>query len=139
MRPTINEQLEALSRLLTKIANECELPPTTLDLLTNAGRIVTQVRASWASVLPFLIADNQAMMATLIQVSAVVPQEPEEISATSNTTQGSYDVAKVAERNSELRLLLANSIRSLPRTVVGNTARAAIARSLANRIDADPS
>lgn len=129
MRPTIDEQLDGVRRLLDAVERDDGLSPASRELLTDAGRLVHRVRGSWATALPFLVEDNAGLAALLADLGA--PADTDDHPAPT-------DVVAAAARNTALRGLLTETIRALPRDADGLAARARIAAYLRRRVDADP-
>ena len=123
MRPTIDEQLAGVQRLLGLVEADGGIPPESVELLHNAQRLVKRVAASWSTSLPFLLDDNAQLSALL--------REPAAAAAPT-------DVAVAAARNDELRGSLSHLIRNLPCSVEGRARRAEIGRYLSRRVAADP-
>ncbi|SDX99974.1 hypothetical protein SAMN05661080_01992 [Modestobacter sp. DSM 44400] len=145
MRPTIDEQLDGVRRLLDGVGSDDGLSAASRELLRNAGRLVKHVRGSWAPMLPFLVEDNAKMTTLLTGLSAVVPQLSADIDAAvghaaegADLERSDLDVAAVSARNAELRALLARAIHELPRSPAGLSARTEIGAYLTRRVDIDP-
>jgi hypothetical protein len=140
MRPTVDEQLDGVRRLLDLIDSEDELSPAARELLRNAARLVKQVRGAWASTLPFLVEDNARLTALLAGLPGVVPGVSVDIAPVVGAEQArpEIDVTVATRRNEELRSLLARAIQELPRTSGGLAARTEIGTYLRWRVEADP-
>ena len=107
------------------------------EVLEDAGRLVKQVRRSWATALPFLLDDNATMTKLLAGLSTVVSVVPPDIDA-ADSGQPNLDVAAAAERNAALRSVLARVIRELPHDTTGDAARTDIGSYLRRRVEIDP-
>lgn len=140
MRPTVEEQLDGVRRLLDLIDSDPGLSAGSRELLRNAARVVRHVRGAWASTLPFLVEDNARLTELLTGLCGVVPA----MSADIDTVIGAgaavpeVDVSAVSGHNAELRSLLARAIRELPRAGDGLDARIEIGNYLRWRVEADP-
>lgn len=130
MRPTVDEQLDGVLRLLDAVAHAEDLPTGARDRLDDAQRLVRRVRGSWSSALPFLITDNAALEGLLHELGAdlVLPPAPGDRA----------DIAAAALHNEQLRGRLSATIRALPRAPHGDDARELIAAYLKQRVAADP-
>jgi hypothetical protein len=122
VRPSIDEQLAGVQRLLGLVTEDPALSPESLELVRNAERLVTRVAGAWSETLPFLTLDNERLAGLL-----GTPPGP-----------GSTDVAEMAARNEALRGSLAELIRDLPATPGGRARRAEIGRYLVQRVTDDP-
>jgi hypothetical protein len=135
MRPTIEEQLDGVQRLLGLATADPALSCETAELLRNAQRLVARVAGSWATTLPFLVEDNVAL-AELLGPDAqsgetgVPGAAPSDVDPT--------DVAAVVARNEALRAALSRLVHDLPDCPAGRARRADIGRYLRRRIAADP-
>lgn len=145
MRPTIDEQLDGVRRLLDGVGGDDRLSAASKELLVNARRLVKHVRSSWAPMLPFLVEDNGTMTALLAGLSEMVPQMSVDIvAAVGPVAEGGHpnrsdlNVTAAAARNAELRALLGHIIRELPRSPEGLAARIEIGSYLKRRVDTDP-
>lgn len=130
MRPTIDEQLDGVRRLLDAVGEDEGLSAASRELLRNAGRLVHRVRGSWATTLPFLTGDNTTLAALLTEIGTPAPAP--------DPDPGDADVAAAAARNTALRGQLSETIRTLPGTADGLAARERIGRYLRDRVAADP-
>lgn len=130
MRPTIDEQLDGARRLIDVAETESEISPSSMEALTNARRLLTQVRRSWAALLPFYLADNARLSALLARAGRPVAD---------GDVLRSDDVVAQADRNTVLRSTLAEVIAELPDTPSDDGLQAAITAYLIARVDADPS
>jgi hypothetical protein len=128
MRPTIEEQLDGALRLLGRAATDEGISAESEALLGNARRLIARVRASWATVLPFLLEDN-ARLAALLELPP--PEDP--------ATDLVADLVAAERRNRALRAALTEVITAAPHTAEELANRARIARYLRQRIAADPS
>jgi hypothetical protein len=137
MRPTIDEQLAGARRLLDLVADDPGLSAGSAELLRNAGRLLYRVGTSWASTLPFLVEDNATLSDLLTRLTPLVPALAADLPV-DPADLPDLDVAAAAERNTELRALLARAIRELPGTPAGIDARAEIGGYLTRRVETDP-
>jgi hypothetical protein len=128
MRPTVDEQLDGVLRLLDAVVRDEDLSARGRDRLRDAERLVRRVRGTWSTALPFLVADNTALEGLLRELGADLAAAPEH----------GADVAAVAVRNEQLRERLSATIRVLPRPPHGDDARARIGAYLQHRVAADP-
>lgn len=128
MRPTVDEQLDGVLRLLDAVAREEQLSAGGRDRLRDVERLVHRVRGSWSTTLPFLVEDNAALDVLLRGLGSDVPPAPEP----------GTDVAAVATRNEQLREQLSTAIRALPPPPEGDDARERIGAYLRRRVDTDP-
>lgn len=140
MRPTVEEQLDGVGRLLDGIDGDDGLSAASRELLRNAARLVKHVRGAWASTLPFLVEDNARLTGLLTELVGVVPAMSAEIDAAAGADpdRPEVDVAAASARNAELRGVLARAIRELPRTDDGLAARTKIGSYLRWRVEAAP-
>lgn len=132
MRPTIDEQLDGVLRLLDAVARDEGLSPPARDRLRDAGRLVRRVRGSWSSAQPFLVEDNATLSDLLRGLGADVDELPD---------PDGPDLALVAARNERLRARLSETIRALPDPAGSpdaDGARARIGAYLRRRVDTDP-
>lgn len=130
MHPTIDEQLDGARRLIDVAETESELSPSAMEALTNARRLLAQVRRSWAVLLPFYLADNARLSALLARAGRPVAD---------GEVLGPDDVVAQADRNAVLRSTLAEVIAGLPDTPADDGLQAEITAYLIARVDADPS
>ena len=139
MRPTVDEQLAGARRLVELVAAEAALPEASVARLTEAARLLRRVEASWASVLPFLAADNAATAELLAELSSQLPEEfrpsigAELAARTPEPERCELDVAAASARNRRLRALLADAVPRL-----GPDGRRRVARHLRRRLELDP-
>lgn len=133
MRPTVDEQLAGVQRLLGLAEADPALSSETLELLGNAQRLVTRVAGSWATTLPFLVEDN-ARLAELLGHDVATPDRTVDPTGGGATT----DVTAATARNEALRGSLAQLIQDLPGDPAGRERRAEIRRYLLRRVAADP-
>ncbi len=145
MRPTVDEQLGGIDRLLELIAADSALGDESALLLRDARRQLGRLRASLPARLRFLRWDNEASAGVLVEVAAVLPVEFQtaiaELAETSGTTgdDSSHSPEQAeAELNDRLRKLLARAIDALPQTAEGEAARLRIIKHLRDRVDANP-
>jgi hypothetical protein len=125
MRPTIQEQLSGVDRLLDLADESNSLPAETSELLSNARRLIKRVATSWDTALPFLLDDNARL--TELLNAAVGVEAPV-----------STDFTAVAARNEELRGSLAQLISTIPRNPECRQRRAEIGHYLQWRVASDP-
>ena len=130
MRPTIDEQLDGVARLLTLATADPALSPETSELLRNAQRLVARVAGSWATTLPFLVQDN-ARLVELLETEA-----PSALNGAADSTGGEFHAA--VARNEALRGALAQLVHDLPDSPAGRARRAEVGRYLRQRVAADP-
>jgi hypothetical protein len=144
MRPSIDEQLRGIQRLIDTVARDEHLSTAGSEALVGASRALRRLEGTWSGVLPFLVADTRATASLLQSLSHVLPaQLSAEIDrATSSVPSypdpSVFDVAVADERNGELRRLLAKAVAALPVTEHGEAARGEIAAHLRRRLDSDP-
>lgn len=159
MRPSIDEQLRGIQRVIDTVAAEEDLSTAASEALVGASRALRQLEGTWSAVLPFLVADNRATATLLQSVSRVLPAElsAEIDRATARVPSfadpsvvdvavldvaaldvAALDVAVAEELNGELRTLLAKAVTALPATEAGEAARREIAAHLRRRLDSDP-
>ncbi len=127
MHPTAEEQLAGVRRLLEAVAADEDLSTASAARLTDAGRILRRLQASWAGVAPFLAADNDASAGLLAQLAPHMPVAAEEPEPEPDSAED------VDQRNRRLRGLLAETIPHLD-----EDARRRVARHLRHRLDRDP-
>lgn len=125
MRPTIDEQLAGVRRLLSLAEADDGISPATHELLRNAQRLVERVSSSWAGAWAFLVEDNA-------HLAELLGQPPMTDTATT------ADIAHAAARNEELRGSLAQLIAQLPGDPEGRARRSEIGRYLLRRVAVDP-
>ena len=139
MRPTVDEQLAGARRLVERVAAEAALSGASAARLTDAARLLRRVEASWASVLPFLAADNAATAELLAELSGQLPEEltapiaAELAARTPEPGRCELDVAAASARNRRLRALLADAV-----PLLGPDGRRRVARHLRRRLELDP-
>ncbi len=145
VRPTVDEQLAGIDRLLQLVAADPRLSAESGSLLRDARRQLDRLRSSIELRLPFLLWDNAASAAVLAGVAPLLPPElaDEVVAATARseadpTAGRSETEADLARRNDRLRDLLSAAITALPDDEAGTAARAAIIDHLRARVDANP-
>lgn len=140
MRPTAEEQLDGVRRLLEGIDGDETLSAASREVLRNAVRLVKRVRGAWAATLPFLVEDNARLARLLSELSEVVPGSPAppgSVAAGASAAEAA-DVTAASARNTELRSMLARAIRELPDTERGHATRATVGQYLRWRAETDP-
>ena len=75
MRPTIEEQLRGVSRLVDELAADPELSSSSVTLARDAGKQLKRLTSSAASRPPFLRWDNAVMTALLRDLAPMFPAE----------------------------------------------------------------
>lgn len=138
MRPTIDERLQGIRRLLDQIEATASLPEQAVDALTSARRLLALVARSWSALLPFLLEDNRTLRELLGSLVPLAPQLVADVAAARASEVSSIDVMAVTESNAALRALLAQLVVALPRGPAGDRARAEIGSYLLRRTMADP-
>jgi hypothetical protein len=133
VRPTVEEQLRGVGRLLQVVAADADLSPESTEALAEASRMLRRLEVSWPHMVPFLDSDNRATAAVLEQVAPLLPAE---LAAAASRPDAAISPAH--ERNQVLRALLAQAIVALPGGEAGAQARTAIGAHLRERVDRNP-
>lgn len=139
MRPTVDEQLAGLDRLLEQVAADPALGPESGLLLRDARRQLARLRGSLDLRSPFLRWDNAASAAVL---RAVAPHLPAEVATRVDqvvTAPGpGTDERQLVERNDALRSLLSEALDALVDGEEGQAAQRLIVDHLQTRVTANP-
>ncbi|MGH1488835.1 MAG: hypothetical protein ACRBK7_05480 [Acidimicrobiales bacterium] len=142
MRPTIDEQLAGVDRLLDLVAADPRLGDESSLLLRDARRQLGRLRGSMPIRLRFIRWDNAATVALLTEVAPVLPSELQStIGRFADASAGHASdtpEATEAELNDRLRTLLSEAIDVLPDSAAGEAARQRIITHLRTRVDAHP-
>lgn len=135
MRPTVEEQLQGIGRLLDAAVAE-SLPPAAADLLADASRRLRRLQRSCPKLNPFLTADNEDLTRVLAEIAALLPPGTIPVTAAVPSVDVGVDAANAT--NEALRGVLAHTVTTLPPGDAGDRARAAIAAHLRRRLRSDP-
>jgi len=142
MRPTIDEQLAGVDRLLELVAADSALGDESALLLRDARRQLGRLRGSMPSRLRFIRWDNAATTTVLSEVVSILPSEMQSKIGrlTDASTDQPSDTPEADETglNNRLRTLLSEAIDVLPDTADGEAARLRIVGHLRARVDANP-
>ena len=136
MRPTIEEQLRGVSRLVDELAADPELSSSSVTLARDAGKQLKRLTSSAASRPPFLRWDNAVMTALLRDLAPMFPAELQ--SLITESSDGTQPVTDDEAQNEALRVLVTMAIGTLPDETVGNRARRTISDHLRERAAANP-
>ena len=136
MRPTIEEQLRGVSRLVDELAADPELSSESATLARDAGTQLKRLTSSAASRPHFLRWDNAAMTALLRELASMFPAELQW--PITESSDGRQPVTDDDAQNEALRVLVTAAIEVLPDDEVGDRARRSIAVHLRERAAANP-
>ena len=136
MRPTIEEQLRGVSRLVDELAADPELSSSSVTLARDAGKQLKRLTSSASSRPPFLRWDNAVMTALLRDLAPMFPAELQ--SLITESSDGTQPVTDDEAQNEALRVLVTMAIGTLPDETVGNRARRTISDHLRERAAANP-
>jgi hypothetical protein len=125
MHPTIDEQLNGISRLLAHAASETDLSASAQATFANISRLVQALQQSWSELPAFYLADNEQLTTLLADLSAAT------VSSTLAPPGGD-------ELNVALRSALSTVIWQLPDGPHADKQRRRIRDYLLDRTAADP-
>jgi len=127
MHPTIDEQLLGVLRLLKTIDGIDHVPDEAREVLANVRRLISHAQRANVAAQAFYDADNQTLTDLLAQLG------PE-----SNRAASMVSAREPAQRNTDLRAVLSDTIQNLPCTAAGDRQRGEIGRYLLRRVEQDP-
>lgn len=132
LRPTAADALEGAERLLRSMVVDGDLAPENAEPVLA---LLARARGSWSTRLPFLDADNRALLALLQDVAPALPAPlAAEVGARSLPTPPLLDVEAAEALNASLRHLLAQAVRALP----DGAERERIRTCLLDRVEREP-
>lgn len=115
MRPTVDEQLSGIDRLLEQIGSDTALGAESAQLLRDARRQLGRLRGSLDLRLPFLRWDTAASLAVLRSAESHLPNDLlarlDELDAT--PASDGLTESGIAEHNDAVRTLLGETIDAL--------------------------
>lgn len=137
MKPTIDEQLEGIARLVERVVERHPDDPS-VSLLRNGTGTLRRMARAWSEILPFLTWDNRAMCALFDRFDADLPEAMRtELRALKKVGIDPLSARDVEARNRAFRAVLAHWVRSLPPG--SELLRSAITTHCRDRIARDPS
>lgn len=136
MRPTIQEHLLGVGRVVDELAADPELSDDSAELAASAAKQLKRLAASVTARPSFLRWDNHTMSALLSELVPLLPDEAQHLVAQSNETAGPSPDDET--RNEALRRLMTVVIQALPDGQSGDRARRAVADHLRARAAANP-
>jgi hypothetical protein len=136
MRPTIEEQLRGVGRLVDELAADPDLRPESAALARDAGKQLKRLTGSVAARPLFLRWDNVAMTALVRDLAPMFPAELQRL--ITESCEGTQPVTDDDAQNEVLRALVTAAIEVLPDDEVGDRARRSIADHLRVRAAANP-
>jgi hypothetical protein len=128
MRPTIEEQLRGVERLLKDVADDRSLSEESATLLRDAQKQLRRVAGSADAREAFLGWDNQE---TRMLLDGLLPLLPDDV-------ETAVSAGDLASTNEELRRLLCRAVDELPNDEHGEAGRRRIVDHLLTRVDANP-
>ncbi len=136
MRPTVEEQLRGVSRLVDELGADPDLSPDSATLARDAGKQLKRLIGAVASRPFFLQWDNAAMTALLRELASMFPAELQW--PITEASDGRQPVTDDDAQNEALRVLVTAAIEVLPDDELGDRARRSIAVHLRERAAANP-
>lgn len=132
MRPTAADALEGAERLLRSLVSDGDLASENADPVLA---LLKQARAGWSTRLPFLDADNRALLGLLDDLRPALANDlAGEVTAGLGRHEPTLDLEEADRLNASLRDLLARAVRALP----PGKDRERVRRYLLDRVEREP-